>query len=214
MAGEAPDQITELMSMNKELGSRVSALKQRLNSEQSARLSAEKELETLKAGVETRLAELGGELIRLREDLRSVQAQRDNAVRQLDDFRSAAVAALEPLVADYTRRMHDMIDQVESVRAQIFSIREDTAHRLDIFEHACAQLRESLNNTCSDLSARLLDVVGCGDVSAIAGERAVNAAETAEDQPFNAESIMPMTELMVAGLTRSAVIVKRHSRAS
>jgi len=145
----------------------------------------------------------------LRVDLRAAHCEADHRNQEwvttrteLDQYKAMAVATLEPLGLDYTRRMRELISETDKLRSSIREVRQDYSQRLTSLEQSTTEMRDKLNTTCREINERLADVLG---VEPDRGEVLTDPVLQLPDGP--------LAELIVAGaLSGSPLVVTRHPR--
>jgi len=123
---------------------------------------------------DSKLDELRNQLTREQAIRAEVTKQRDEADKlnernladlkraqtELEQYRSMAVAALEPLGIDFTRRMREMMSDLDRMRAQTRQLRDETTQKFDQLDRGEAELRTRLSACCREISERLSEVLG------------------------------------------------------
>lgn len=132
----------EVVRLKKELDLKVDELRNQLTREQSIRAEVTKQRDEADKLNERHLAELK-------------QAQ-----LELEQFRCAAVAALEPLGVDFTRRMREMMAEIDKMRANTKQLRDETTQKFDQLDRTEAEIRTRLSACCRVISESLSEVLG------------------------------------------------------
>lgn len=86
--------------------------------------------------------------------------ERIEAEAKLGHFQDAAVAALEPLGVEYTRRMRELIAEAEGLRAQTRQFRDETIRKAEQIERAATELKNKMNTVCCEINEQLSEVLG------------------------------------------------------
>lgn len=189
-------------SSQRDLEARVAELTAQLAAAQATQTQLQSELAGLREGADARLEDMRQGLEAAQQEAHDRNAQMIQARTELDQYRTMAVAALEPLSLEYTRRMREMITETDKLRHSLKELREDFTHRVERVEHSSNELREKLSSACREINERLSQVLG---VEPDRGEVLANPGDLHDG---------PVAELLAAGvpISASAIIVTRHTR--
>ncbi|HYG78256.1 MAG TPA: hypothetical protein VEK08_24855 [Planctomycetota bacterium] len=185
-----------------DLESKVTELRAQLASAEAAYAQLQKEMAALREEHDRHVEQL-------REDVKTAHAEADQRNQQwvatrteLDQYKAMAVATLEPLSLEYTRRMRDLISETDKLRTSIKEVRNDFSQRLQTLDNSTCEIREKLNGTCREINERLAEVLG------VEPDRGEVIANPVEQLPSG-----PLSELLVAGaLAGAPIIVTKHPK--
>jgi predicted nuclease with TOPRIM domain len=89
-----------------------------------------------------------------------VRAANAKAQADLDHFREMAVAALEPINAEYKRIMKELVAETEKLTGETQKVQEETQQRLEQLKASSGKLEEHIRSVRREFAERLSTVLG------------------------------------------------------
>lgn len=196
------DDQAKVPGAQRELDVRIAELTAQLSAAQTAQTQLQNSLLSMRADNDARIEEMRQTLEIAQQESNDRNAMMLQARTELDQYRMMAVAALEPLSLEYTRRMREMIGETDKLRLSLKELRDDFTRRIDRVDQSSAELREKLSTACREINERLSAVLGVEP----------DRGEVLDDPSRLPEG--PLAELLAAGvpISATAIVVAKHSK--